>query len=43
MLSIEELKTKGNAAFGSGKHEEAINYFTEAIKLDGNNAVLFSN
>jgi stress-induced-phosphoprotein 1 len=43
MSSIEELKNKGNAAFSSGQHEEAIKYFTEAIKLDGTNAVLFSN
>jgi stress-induced-phosphoprotein 1 len=38
-----EAKNKGNQAFSSGKFEEAIAHFSEAIKLDPNNHVLYSN
>jgi hypothetical protein len=31
---VEELKTKANAAFSSGKNDEAINLYTQAIALD---------
>jgi stress-induced-phosphoprotein 1 len=40
---VEELKTKANAAFSSGKNDEAINLYTQAIALDQNNHVLYSN
>lgn len=37
--SAEELKGQGNKAFGSGKFQEAIDLFTQAIALDSNNHV----
>ncbi|OAD62404.1 Stress-induced-phosphoprotein 1, partial [Eufriesea mexicana] len=37
------LKQKGNSALEDGKYEEAIKYYTEAIGLDENNHVLYSN
>ena len=40
---VEDLKNKGNTAFSSGKFQEAVDLFTEAIALDSKNAVLFSN
>ncbi len=42
-MQVEELKTKANAAFSSGKNDEAINLYTQAITLDENNHVLYSN
>lgn len=42
-MSVEELKSKGNAALQSENFEEAIKYYTEAINLDPNNHILFSN
>lgn len=41
--AVEALKTKGNAAFSKQNFPEAIMHFTEAIKLDGKNEVLYSN
>ncbi len=41
--TAEEFKKKGNDAFASGHHEEAIEHFTNAIQLDPSNAVLYSN
>ena len=38
-----DLKDKGNAALAIGDYEQAIQYYTEAIALDPNNHVLFSN
>ncbi|XP_074659524.1 stress-induced-phosphoprotein 1-like isoform X2 [Tubulanus polymorphus] len=38
-----DLKNKGNAALQSGQVEEAIKHYTEAIKLDPKNHVLYSN
>lgn len=40
---MEELKGKANAAFASGKNDEAIDLYTQAIDLDGKNHVLYSN
>lgn len=37
------MKDKGNAALAENKLEEAVQYYSDAIKLDPNNAVLFSN
>lgn len=37
------MQAKGNAAFQSGNHEEAVKHFTEAIELDPQNHVLYSN
>ena len=42
-LKAEELKDLGNKAFATGKFQEAIEHFTEAISLDSKNHVLFSN
>ncbi|KAJ4951266.1 hypothetical protein NE237_028098 [Protea cynaroides] len=39
----EEAKVKGNAAFSSGRFEEAIKFFSEAIILVPTNHVLYSN
>jgi stress-induced-phosphoprotein 1 len=39
----EELKTKGNAALQANRFDEAIDYYSQAIKIDSNNHVLFSN
>jgi len=40
---VEELKSKANAAFTAGNNDEAIHLYTQAITLDENNHVLFSN
>lgn len=37
------LKEKGNAALQTGNYDEAIRCYTDAIILDGNNHVLYSN
>jgi tetratricopeptide (TPR) repeat protein len=39
----DSAQAKGNAAFQSGRHEEAVQHFTEAIELDPQNHVLYSN
>lgn len=43
MDKVAALKDKGNAALAENKYEEAIKFYTEAINLDGNNHVLYSN
>lgn len=43
MDQINALKQKGNSALQEGRYEEAIRYYTEAIDLDKNNHVLYSN
>ncbi|OCH88773.1 TPR-like protein [Obba rivulosa] len=39
----EALKAEGNALYTQGKHQEACIKYTEAIQLDGDNAVLYAN
>jgi len=39
----EAYKEKGNRAFSEKRFDEAINLYTEAIKIDGRNHVYFSN
>lgn len=39
----EEAKAKGNKAFSAGDFDEAIDHFTDAIKLAPENHVLYSN
>ncbi|XP_024019873.1 outer envelope protein 64, mitochondrial [Morus notabilis] len=39
----ELLKEKGNAAFKGKQWNKAVNYYTEAIKLNGVNATYYSN
>jgi len=43
MVTADELKAKGNAAFSAGNYEEAIEHFTNAIDMDGTNHVFYSN
>lgn len=37
------MKEKGNAALQAGKFDEAADFYTQAIGVDGNNHVLYSN
>ncbi|KAG7671793.1 putative Hsp70-Hsp90 organizing protein 3 [Nannochloris sp. 'desiccata'] len=37
------MQSKGNTAFSAGKFEEAIQHFSDAIAVDPNNHVLYSN
>lgn len=41
--SVEELKTKGNECVKDDKFIEAVLHYTQAIKMDPNNYVLYSN
>ncbi|EDW11236.1 hypothetical protein AWZ03_009066 [Drosophila navojoa] len=43
MDKVNELKEKGNTALNAEKFDEAIAAYTEAIALDANNHVLYSN
>lgn len=43
MEKVTVLKDKGNAALQAGKFDDAIKFYTEAIALDENNHVLYSN
>lgn len=43
MFQVNELKDKGNQALAADKLNDAIKYYTEAIELDPNNHVLYSN
>ncbi|CAF4827122.1 unnamed protein product [Pieris macdunnoughi] len=42
-LSAEELKNKGNECVKNEKYIEAVLHYTQAIKMDPNNYVLYSN
>lgn len=39
----DDLKAKGNAFFSAGDYDSAIQAFTDAIAIDPDNAVLYSN
>ncbi|XP_047996221.1 stress-induced-phosphoprotein 1-like [Leguminivora glycinivorella] len=41
--SVEDLKNKGNECVKDGKFIEAVLHYTQAIKMDPNNYVLYSN
>lgn len=41
--SVEELKNKGNECVKDDKFIEAVLHYTQAIKMDPNNYVLYSN
>lgn len=41
--SVEDLKNKGNECVKNGKFIEAVLHYTQAIKMDQNNYVLYSN
>ncbi|KAG5188523.1 hypothetical protein JKP88DRAFT_197773 [Tribonema minus] len=43
MSTAEELKAKGNAAQQAGNFEEAIDFYSQAIALDGSNHIFYSN
>ncbi|PWA66446.1 Amidase [Artemisia annua] len=43
MDASELLKTKGNAAFKGRQWNNAVSYYTEAIKLDESNATFYCN
>ncbi|XP_022967167.1 outer envelope protein 64, mitochondrial [Cucurbita maxima] len=43
MDASELLKEKGNAAFKGRQWNKAVNYYTEAIKLNGTNATYYCN
>ncbi|XP_045775887.1 hsp70-Hsp90 organizing protein 1-like [Maniola jurtina] len=42
-ISVEELRAKGNDCVKNGKFIEAVLHYTQAIKMDPNNYVLYSN
>jgi len=42
-LAAAEKKDMGNAHFKAGKYDEALQAYTEAIKLQGDNAIFWSN
>lgn len=43
MTTAEEFKAKGNAALTAKQFSQAIEYYTQAINLDGANHVYYSN
>ena len=43
VLLANEFKQRGNEAFKEGNIEDAINFFSQAIDLDPDNHVFYSN
>ncbi len=43
LLQAEDLKNKGNAALKAGNIDEALSLYTDAIELDPDNHVFYSN
>ncbi|XP_062844716.1 stress-induced-phosphoprotein 1 [Trichomycterus rosablanca] len=43
MENVSQLKDQGNKALSAGKIDEAVRCYTEALAIDPNNHVLFSN
>lgn len=43
LIQVEDLKNQGNKAFQSKDYDKAIELFSQAIKLDPKNHVLWSN
>lgn len=43
MLTAEELKQLGNSAFANNQYKKAAKIYRDAIKLDPNNSILYSN
>ncbi|XP_026988754.1 stress-induced-phosphoprotein 1 [Tachysurus fulvidraco] len=43
MEKVSQLKDQGNKALSAGQFDEAVRCYTEALALDPNNHVLFSN
>jgi hypothetical protein len=41
--TVAQLKEQGNALYGKKEYALAITKYTEAIGLDGGNAVLYAN
>lgn len=42
-MQAEQLKRQGNSALQEGNMEEAIRLYSEAIRLDPDNHILYSN
>lgn len=42
-LSADQLKTHGNQKMVSGQYQEAVNYYTKAIEIDGSSAIYYAN
>lgn len=42
-MQVEQLKRQGNSALQEGNMEEAIRLYSEAIRLDPDNHILYSN
>jgi len=42
-MQVEQLKRQGNSALQEGNMEEAIRLYSEAIHLDPDNHILYSN
>lgn len=41
--TVDELKATANSLHSSGKSQEAYDKYSEAIKLDPDNAILYAN
>ncbi|OON20256.1 tetratricopeptide repeat protein [Opisthorchis viverrini] len=42
-ILVEEYKTNGNSAYQKACYDEAVEWYTKAINVDGSNALLYSN